>query len=131
VDSSAWIALADRSDQHHGRAAAWLEALGGGSRLHTSNYVVAETVTRLRRQAGLRIALRWVEDLLRSRVVSVHCADAGMDEEAVGVLRKYRDQELSFPDCSSIVLLRRLRIDRIFAFDDDFRRLGFEVVPVA
>jgi hypothetical protein len=88
-------------------------------------------MTRLRQQAGHRIACRWMEDLRRSGIVLIHYADADVDDRAFRIFRKYDDQELSFPDCVSVALLDRLGIDRIFAFDDDFRRLGYEVVPKA
>ena len=36
---------------------------------------------------------------------------------------------LSFTDCTSIVLMRRLHIDTVLTLDDDFRRQGFTMIP--
>ena len=39
------------------------------------------------------------------------------------------DQAYSYTDCTSFVSMRRLRLDRAAALDQDFRREGFAVVP--
>lgn len=129
VDASAWIALSDENDQHHAAAQPCLEEFPVGVQLHTSNYVVAEAITRIRSQAGPDAAWRWAEALRRNLAVRIHYADRSFDDHALRVFRKYADQDLSFADCSTVVLMGRLGINRIFAFDDDFRKLGFEVAP--
>lgn len=129
VDASAWIALADENDQHHAAAQPCLEGFPAGVQLHTSNYVVAEAITRIRYQAGPDAAWRWAEALRQNPGVRIHYADRSLDDQALRAFRKYADQSLSFADCSTIVLMGHLGLDRILAFDDDFRKLGFEVVP--
>jgi predicted nucleic acid-binding protein len=44
-------------------------------------------------------------------------------------MRKYADQRLSFTDCTTIALLEQLEIGQIFAFDEDFQKVGYHVVP--
>ena len=41
----------------------------------------------------------------------------------------YDDQEISFVDHTTSVLADERDIDHIFAFDSDFRTLGFSLVP--
>ena len=129
VDSSAWIALADRTDQYHLQASAFLRQLSASDLLHTSNYVLAETITRLRRTAGHHVAVRWAEDCRKSHLLHIHYGDQEVDDAALQIFKKYADQELSFVDCASMALMERLNIERIFAFDEDFRKSGFVLVP--
>lgn len=39
------------------------------------------------------------------------------------------DQRFSYVDCVSIAIMRRRGIREAFAFDDDFVKIGFTVVP--
>ena len=129
VDTGAWIALADQSDQYHAQAVAALRQLGPSESLHTSNYIVGETITRLRRTAGHHVAWQWAQGLRASHLLRVHYADEAVDQAALRIFKKYADQSLSFTDCSTAAFMEQLGLERIFAFDDDFRTLGYLLVP--
>ena len=45
------------------------------------------------------------------------------------VFEQYDDQEISFVDHLTGVLARNRDIENIFAFDSDFRMLGYTLVP--
>ena len=38
-------------------------------------------------------------------------------------------RQLSLVDCSSFETMRRVRIEKVFTFDEHFREQGFEVIP--
>ena len=42
---------------------------------------------------------------------------------------KFADQQVSFTDCVSFVLMRRNRLERAFTFDRHFASAGFEITP--
>jgi uncharacterized protein len=44
---------------------------------------------------------------------------------------KRRDKEYSYTDCTSFVLMRRLKLSAAAALDDDFAREGFESLPTS
>jgi len=49
--------------------------------------------------------------------------------EAIQLLRQHADKSYPFCDAISFVVMRRLGVKRIAAFDDHFRQIGgFEVV---
>ena len=62
VDSGAWIALSNRRDQDYGDAVAIYETVKRQKiRLLTTDYVLDETVTRLRYDVGHREAVRFLD----------------------------------------------------------------------
>ncbi len=59
----------------------------------------------------------------------IEWVEKGMAAEAWAIFEKFEDQTLSFTDCTSAALCRRLKIPRVLTLDGDFRILGFEVLP--
>lgn len=130
VDTSAWYALYDRDDRNHEAVARFWHEIGGkASTLYTSDYVFDETVTLLRTRVGHAVALAFGERLRESRVVSLIEVQAAEREDAWTLFKRYDDQCFSFTDCTSFVLMRRLGLTDVLAFDADFRSMGFRLLP--
>ncbi|MGH7198974.1 MAG: type II toxin-antitoxin system VapC family toxin [Planctomycetaceae bacterium] len=55
--------------------------------------------------------------------------DAEHELEALGLFEKYADQQVSFTDCVSFVLMRRHHVRAAFTFDRHFAFAGFDVRP--
>ena len=65
VDTGAWIALSDRKDQYHGDAVRIYGKLKQArERLLTTDYVVDETVTRLRYYLSHSTAVKFLDLLV-------------------------------------------------------------------
>ena len=129
IDTSALIALADRTDQFHQAAKALVKGLPPSTRFQTSNYILDETITRLRSTLSVHSAVRVAESVWASAWYTVHTVDHAIERQALKLLEKYAAHHLSFTDCTTLVLLDRLRADRIFAFDHGFHRAGYLLVP--
>ena len=127
VDTSVWFALVNRQDPEHDSVRDALESFRG--RLVTSSFVFDETVTLCRYRLGRDTALKVGDELLSGEMVDYVRVTSGDESAAWQLFRQRVDKDYSFTDCTSFVLMRRLRIDRAAALDDDFRREGFEVVP--
>ncbi len=126
VDTSAWVALANRAEAAHATVSAALQE--PGVRLVTSSFVFDETVTLCRMRLGHTAALR-VGAVLRGDAVDlVHVTPDDL-AEAWALFLARADQAYSLTDCTSFVLMRRLRLDTAAALDADFAREGFRVVP--
>ena len=98
-------------------------------RLATTSAVLSETYTLVRRRMGYLEATNQIDALRRSSVVRIVFIDEQFDREIWSKLEVLRHIPLSYVDASLIVLGERLRIRRIFTFDDDFRAAGMDVVP--
>ncbi len=123
VDTSYWVALLLRKDPHHKKAV----ALWKGERrsLLCTNHVVGETWTYLRRKAGHKAAVSFLDAVDDSDRVSVVHVDEFAESEALDWLRRHDEREFSFVDSTSFAMMRRSRIAEAFAFDGDFAAAGF------
>jgi len=123
VDSSFWIAQQLERDQHHANAKV-LEEARSQDVLVTSNAVVAETWTYLRRKAGHSRAIAWL-DRIEAAPLAVENVDTSLESEAWAWLRVRDERPYSFVDATSFALMRKLRIGEALAFDGDFAAAGF------
>jgi len=122
VDTGAWFAVAVRDDADHDSAMQWLRV--NRDPLVTTDYILAETVTLLRMRdktiRGHRLASRVATSLLRGEAALLEKVTEDDLERALAVFRTYRDHLFSFVDCTSFVVMERLRIQSAFAFDSHF-----------
>jgi uncharacterized protein len=130
VDTSAWLALTDAHDRFHDRALGISRqiAAGGFGKQVTTNYVLSETLTLIRRRIGLRQALALSEAIDSGHEVRVLWLEPVHHREAVALMASHSDKAWSVTDCSSFVVMRALGIENAFAFDEDFVQAGFSVV---
>ena len=128
VDSGPFIALLDRSDQHHASAREAMARMGD-VRLITSLFVLGEVAGRGVRLVGARPTSDFIRKILSSPLF--HVVDVGLQavEEALEALLKFEDQGLSFVDATNVVLMRAARTRKIFSFDGGFRKAGFDLLP--
>ena len=127
VDTSAWIAYANRADPDHRRVRSTLRSFRG--RRVTSNFIFDETVTFCRYRFGHQLAVQVGNTLLNANVADMIRITPEDEREAWALLTTRPDQEYSYTDCTSFALMQRLGIGTAAALDQDFRRQGFEVVP--
>ncbi len=128
VDTGYWVALQFSKDSHHREAAAlWKEPLGT---LLSTNHVLGETWTFLRRRVGHRLAVRFLDAAQKSPRLVVTHVDEALEAEALRWLRRHDEREYSFVDATSFAVMRNRRLTEALAFDGDFAAAGFvEVRP--
>lgn len=97
--------------------------------LYTSRYVLSELATLILRKAGHGDAVKALNSILDASSFWVLEVNSKTFERARKEFERYDDHEISFVDHSSGVLCEEHGIDHVFAFDSDFRTLGFTVVP--
>jgi predicted nucleic acid-binding protein len=126
VDTGAWFALSVISDPDHAAAKDFIEQ--NRDVLVTSDYVVDELLTLfIVRRAKVK-GIEWLRDVFRG--LSVIRVESGDFSEAMQVYSDFTDKAWSFTDCTSYVMMRRLKISTAFSFDSHFREFGtVQIVP--
>lgn len=158
MDTGAFIALQDRSDQFHLAAVSFYkELIADRVPLLTTNFILDETLTWLQRRSGLgySIAVRfgqWLRDVSSEtvlqggpergartrRIVEVSGEDtpfgllyAGgvIEEEAWRFYGRLGGAGATYTDCVSFASMGMLGLKRAFCFDGHFADAGFARVP--
>lgn len=128
VDSSAIIALSDRKDEFFLQAIDWRN-LHRTSGFCTSNIVFIESMGWIRHKRGKRLAVQTGNNILFGSGISVERVRQDDEVEAWQLFNKVDGRGLSMVDCTTLILMKRLKIKEIFTFDSDFKKFGFKVYP--
>lgn len=130
VDTSAWIALLNQSDQYFNDAVRVYKEIGA-AKIYLSNMVVGETYTWLRYKAGYEEAVRFIRAAYKKAELDqaiIVYADSLLEKRAVQILEGYKDHRLSFADALSFAVMEKLKIKDAFTYDRHFLIAGFNVI---
>lgn len=128
ADTSWWVAWVLPGDGRHGAALDALASLGRGEQVLTTNLVVGETWTFLRRRDGHPTAIAFIDRVGQLRDAArlvVHRVSAEQEDAAWAWLRKHDERAYSLVDATSFEVMRDRRLREAFAFDTDFAAAGF------
>lgn len=129
VDTAAWIGLEVVNDEHHEAAKAFRQESGRAYQWVTTNWVLWEAVTWLRRRAGHASAVRFGERLMASDKLAIITVTPEVETGAWDLFRRYRDKDFGFIDCTSFAAMSALGLTTAFTFDEHFRQAGFRMLP--
>jgi predicted nucleic acid-binding protein len=129
LDTGFLFALFVEGDANHGRVRQVFEDYRGRclqDLLLTTNHVLAETVRLLRKRGhpdsrvrhGLAVSVG--QQLLAGTLAELHRASEEEEREALAYLAKHQDQDYSFVDCLSFVVMDKRGITEALAVDSDF-----------
>lgn len=128
TDTSAILALLDRSERRHQQAAAvWKEILLSGEDPVTSNYILVESMALIQNRLGLPAVRVFAGSLLP--VIEVLWVNESVHQAATAALLMEGRRKLSLVDCVSFHLMRHCGIETAFCFDKHFREQGFRTLP--
>ena len=114
VDTSGWMACADRGDPAHlACTAARNTTLEAGRILITTDVVVDETLTLIRLRLGLAAANAWWQQIDGSARLRWERVESDRFERARNLFFQYGDKDLSFTDCTSFAVMRELRLTAV------------------
>lgn len=126
IDSSFFKAIIDPQDDFHiDSQNIWKKLEKERTTLVTSNYVLDESFTLIRIRCGLKVVDRFRKDLVESaqffKIVRATIADEANAWE--WFLKDW--SKLSFTDCVSFAIMKRLNLVWAGTFDKHFVRAGF------
>ena len=127
IDTSAFYALMDRSDNNYKEAAGlWIYFLEKDFYIQTSNYIILKTMALLQNRLGFEAADLWYRDVLS--LAEILWVDKSIHNLAHELWLSLGRRKLSLVDCVSFVTMRHYKIEKVFGFDKHFGEQGFETV---
>ncbi len=124
VDTSAFVSLQDKSDPNHekaGKFALKLQELN--AQLYTSSEIIGEALTVIARKLGKSQALQFYRGYLKSGIEEIFIS-ARLNESTKKLFFTVKSKNISYIDCSNVIAMENAKIKSIFAFDQDFKKLG-------
>lgn len=133
VDTSAFYAYFVDNAPRHDRSRAVMNAIQTGDLrfrpIYTSGYVLSELTTLILRKATHGTAVDTLRSVRESDAITVLHPNDGQFETVCDSFEQFDDQQISFVDHTTATLADTVGATHIFAFDSDFRTLGFSLVP--
>lgn len=126
VDTGGWVGLFNKKDKFHKEAnGIYAKIKSDRLTIYTSDYVVDETLTLIKKRGNSADAIVAGEALMESKVVNIINIDADLFNKAWLNFQRYCDKDLSFTDASTVTVMNNLKIMNLFAFDNSLISLGF------
>jgi uncharacterized protein len=130
LDTGCLIARELVRDQFHETASdAWRQLAVSECKLFCSEHIFDECMTLLGRRHSYAFASNCGLNYLKSNLVHWLTTTDDDLQKALGIMKKYADQGISFTDCVSIVLMQRENIKHVFGFDHHFTAARFKLWP--
>jgi uncharacterized protein len=129
VDTSGFYALlVARDDQYEAASQILRESARQKRRFFTTDYVLDETATLLKVRGHRHLLKGLFESVLASSACRTIWTDAEVFSSTCSFFLKHQDQDWSFTDCVSLVVMRRERTREALTKDTHFAEAGCHVL---
>lgn len=132
IDSGAFIALINERNLFHKEAHSFYMSLSKNTNLITSLMIISETYTWLRYHASYNLAAHFldiIDKAEKSGFLEIILPNENIKNKAHVILKNYQDQNLSYTDATSFVILETMNIKDVFAFDSHFYIINRNLWP--
>ncbi len=128
IDSSFWIAFRNDKQTHHVRAREIVSTLfRQRAEFISTPFVFAEVHATFSRSGAIRE--RIICDFWENKLMHLAEISTADHQSAIVLLRQHQDKTYPFCDAISFVVMNRLAVKRVAAFDDHFQQFGaFEIL---
>lgn len=126
VDTSGFYSLLVRRDAHHAAALQIVEKASRQKTLFvTTDYVVDETATLLKARKQTHLIPQFFSRIGLSAAIRVEWTDSDRFARTQALFLKHSDQDWSFTDCLSFVVMRQVELRDALTTDAHFEEAGF------
>ena len=126
ADAFYFVALLNRADQHHPKAAAAARDLRNN--LVTTEWVLAEVADALAASASRRLAASFICDLSQDQKVKIVPATTDLFQRGLQLYEKRPDKQWSLTDCISFVTMQDESLAGALTGDEHFAQAGFKAL---
>lgn len=126
ADTFYYLALLNRSDEAHQKAAQLTAGLGGT--MLTTDWVLMELADGLAQSATRRVVIEFIENLRTDPAVRIVPAGRKWLERGWDLYRRRLDKDWSLTDCTSFVVMRDRGILDALTADHHFEQAGFRAL---
>lgn len=124
IDTAAFLALLNRSDQNHQIAQRiWRELLLNKTDLYCTSYVLVETVALVQNRLGLETVRIFNDDVIP--LLRIEWVAPSLHQKGMSTLLTEKRRHLSLVDCVSFAAAKQYNLTNIFVFDHHFVEQGF------
>jgi predicted nucleic acid-binding protein len=129
VDTSAWLALINKSDAVHQKTRKVRDALlKDNNEFVVTNYVMVEIANALCRVPHKETAVKLINFIEMTENIQVVEIDKEIFKEAWRVYSTHLDKDWSLTDCTSFEVMKERRITEAFITDKHFEQAGFNIL---
>lgn len=126
VDADAFVAINDGKDPNHQRVREFSALITAKDiELLTSDPAFGEAITVISQNAGLKKAITFAEEILRSQIEIVE-VDSALRRKALDIFKKQTSKNSRFTDSVNMAIMNEKGIDTIFSFDMQYKKNGFQ-----
>ena len=127
IDTSAFIAILDKNDDHHVNAkTAWLRLLKQKAEFVTTDFILLETIAIIQHRIGINAVQAFNSDVYP--LLEIVWIDKTLYNNGVNSVLIAGRKKLSLVDCISFNVMRQRELQYAFTFDKHFRQQGFKTV---
>jgi len=129
VDTSAWLALINKSDTFHVKAKNIRDILlRDNIQFIVTDYVIVEVANSLSKIPWRSSAIQLINSIQLSENIRVVEINKEIYNEAWGLYSNRTDKEWGLTDCASFVVMKRYAITVAFTNDHHFEQMGFNIL---
>jgi uncharacterized protein len=129
VDTSAWLALVNKSDAAHQKARKVRDTLlKDHIEFVVTNYVMVEIANALCKAPHRETAVKLINFIEMTENIQIVEIDKEIYKEVWRVYSTYMDKEWSLTDCTSFEVMKERGITKAFTTDKHFEQAGFDIL---
>jgi len=131
IDTNIFAAAKLKNDIDHERGKGLLEEalLGNYGQVLTSDYIFDEIITLLNiRSKKHQLVFEFGNSILTSASIDIIKVNDEIFEAAWDKFGRFKDKLLSFTDCTTLVIIEKLKIEKIMSFDKHFDGISPEII---